>query len=103
MNNNPILYINNVKYLAVKPKAKVWFDIMTIDEKLKSRPVKDLLKVYAEIIAEVFPEVTAAEIIDSLDIDEIRPKFIEVEHWVISLINNKAEEYEKNVQSPDAE
>jgi kynureninase len=97
----PELVINGKKYIAKKPKASFWRMIFKNEEELKNSSNYDFLTNYAELIGAVFG-LTAEEVLDDIDIDDIRPKYVEICNWVISLVNSKMEKIPKNAENPES-
>ena len=44
---------------------------------------------YASLISESFANVTADDVLDSLTIDELKPKAMEIVFWVYKMVNDK--------------
>jgi hypothetical protein len=98
--DNPKLIIDGKELIAKKPKAIFWRTIVKIEEELKSVDDRDYITKYAELIGIVFG-LTTENVLNGLDIDEIRPKYIEICTWVIWLVNSKMEQIPKNAKSPE--
>lgn len=93
------IVINGKNHTASKPKAKIWREIMKFDEERTQLPNAEFIDKHAEIIASVFPDVTAVMIIDNVDIDEIVPLYYEVFKWICGLLNSKLRKL-PNAQTP---
>ena len=87
MNVPEITTLDGVKHKAVKPKARIWYDIAKLDEEIveSKNPALD----YANLISESFANVTADDVLDSLTIDELKPKAMEIVMWVYKMVNDK--------------
>ena len=100
MNVPELITLDGVKHKAVKPKARIWYDIAKLDEEIveSKNPALD----YASLIAESFANVTTDDVLDALAIDELKPKAMEVVLWVYKMVNDKMGKV-PNVQSRDKE
>ena len=87
MNVPEITTLDGVKHKAVKPKARIWYDIAKLDEEIveSKNPALD----YANLIAESFDGINADDVLDSLTIDELKPKALEIVMWVYKIVNDK--------------
>ena len=96
MNVPEITTLDGVKHKAVKPTARIWYDIAKLDEEIveSKNPALD----YANLISESFANVTTDDVLDALAIDELKPKAMEVVLWVYKMVNDKMGKV-PNVQS----
>ena len=87
MNVPELITLDGVKHKAVKPKARIWYDIAKLDEEIveSKNPALD----YASLIAESFDGITVDDVLDSLTIDELKPKAMEIVLWVYKMVNDK--------------
>jgi hypothetical protein len=87
----PEIIIDGKVYTAKSPKASYWRKMVLFDERQKDIPDKDYLFAHAELIAEVFddPFVTGESVLENLNVDDVRPKYLEVVKWIFSLVNSK--------------
>ena len=100
MNVPELITLDGVKHKAVKPKARIWYDIAKLDEEIveSKNPAWD----YASLIAESFDGITVDDVLDALAIDELKPKAMEIVLWVYKMVNDKMGKV-PNVQSRDKE
>ena len=87
----PEININGKVYAAKPPKASYWRKMVQFDDKQQSIPDQDYLAAHAEMIAEAFnsKEVTSEAVLESLTIDEVRPKYLEIVKWIFGLVNSR--------------
>ena len=100
MNVPELTTLDGVKHKAVKPKARIWYDIAKLDEEIveSKNPALD----YASLISESFANVTADDVLDALTIDELKPKAMEIVLWVYKIVNDKMGKV-PNARSQDKE
>ena len=100
MNVPEITTLDGVKHKAVKPKARIWYDIAKLDEEVveSKNPALD----YANLISESFANVTTDDVLDALAIDELKPKAMEIVLWVYKMVNDKMGKV-PNARSQDKE
>lgn len=94
--SKPVLEIGSQRYTAAMPKVKAWHDFIAFEVGTDDIPAEDYLNRMADLLAGLFPRVTADMIIDNMPLDEIRPKFKECERWLTWLINSKLQKLPKN-------
>ena len=100
MNTPKLITLDGTEHAAVKPKARIWYDISKLDETIteSTNPALD----YANLIAEAFEGVAADDVLDALSIDELKPKAMEIVLWVYKLVNDKMGKI-PNAESRDKE
>ena len=103
MIKTPEITINGKVYKAAVPKAAFWRKMVKFEETVKSVEDGDYLAAYADIIAEAFgaEEVTGDAVLDSLNIDQVKPLYLEIWGWLFQLVNSKLEQI-PNAESPEA-
>ena len=94
--NIPVLEINGKKIKAMPVKAKMWRKFMEFDEQKNDLKIEDYIDKHCELIAEVFPDVTADDILDNVELDEIAVLYRAVFKYLTELINSKLAKVVKN-------
>ena len=63
MNVPELITLDGVKHKAIKPKARIWYDIAKLDEEIveSKNPALD----YASLISESFANVTTDDVLDA--------------------------------------
>lgn len=100
MNTPEIITLDGAKHKAVSPKARVWYDIAKMDDDIaeSKNPALD----YASLIAKCFDGITADDVLDTLSIEDLKPKAMEIVLWIYTMVNNKMGKV-PNAQSQDKE
>lgn len=80
-----------------KLKARMWREIMKFEGERKTITAADAVEKYCEVIAVAFG-VTADEILDNFEIDEVVPKYYEVVKAVVGMLTAKMGEDKKNTE-----
>lgn len=63
--------VNGKEYTMAIPKARMWREWMKFDQDKPNIKAEDFIDRHAEMIASVFPELTADEILDNAKLDDI--------------------------------
>lgn len=85
------------------PKAKIWREIMKFDEEKKSFSDADLMDEYAKKIAAAFGGgLTAEEILESVDLEDIIPAYRAIYAWLIGVASKKLAQI-PNAAAPEEE
>ena len=90
----PTITING-KEIPMKTKARIWGVVMKFDKDAKDIPAENEVDKYCEIIAAAFG-VTADEILDNMELDDVAPKYFEVYNEVSRLLTSKIKKNEKD-------
>lgn len=99
----PKLKINGKTVCPKAPKAKIWREIMKFDEEQRSFADADLMEEYAKILENAFAgEVTAEEILEYADLEDIIPAYRAVYAWLIGIASKKLEQI-PNVETSEEE
>lgn len=93
--DKPIITING-KIIEMKtPKARAWREIMKFNEDRQSLPASDFCEEHAKMIALAFG-VSADEVLDNLDVDDILPTYLNVFTSLVGLLTAKLAIDKKN-------
>lgn len=100
--NAPKIVIDGKTYQAKKPKARFWREIMAFDDSIPSLTTVEFIDQMAGIIALAFKDLTADEILDNVELDDIRKIYADLYKWVLWLLNSKMETLPKNSEAAEA-
>lgn len=85
----PVIKIDGKEYKAKKPKARAWRELMKFDENKKDIKTDEFIDKHAELIASLFEDLSADDILDNVDIDDILKIYHDVFLWITELISSK--------------
>jgi hypothetical protein len=93
----PKIILNGKTYTAIKPKAKLWREIIKFNNTFTAKNLstdENALDQTLKLISDAFKnqEVTPELIENELDLDELMPKFTEICEWVAKLVAGKSVE-----------
>lgn len=95
----PTIYMHGKKRRAVKPKAVVWREFSRFMDGQTENENTDAATNYARLIVMVFPDLTAEELLNNIDIEDLKPLYELVALWITKLVNGKLNELPK-AESP---
>lgn len=83
----PILKINGRTYTPVRPKIKTWYDFAVFIDGVENMEVPAYIEGSAKLIASMYKDVTAQDIMDNFDIARLKPFFFKVYGYIVQLTN----------------
>ncbi len=93
----PIITINGRTIEMPAKKARIWREVIKLDEELKDKTLAaaDYVDRHCEFIALVFG-VTVDEVLDNLDLEEVLPLYNEVVKEIVATLYKGFGEVKKN-------
>jgi hypothetical protein len=97
----PELKINGKTMRPGNPKAKIWREVMKFADEKKEFTDGELMDKYAKVIALAFGgAVTAEDIMEQVELEEIVPTYRKIYAWVIDVATKKLEQI-PNGETPE--
>lgn len=97
--DKPTITINGEVKVMPPVKARAWRELMQCEEEFKElrKDFKsdDAIEKHCEIIAKLFG-VTADEVLDNLDIDDVLPTYFRALGYVVAMLTDKLSGDKKN-------
>lgn len=93
----PKININDIDYVMAAPKARMWRKWMEFDKEKVGLPAADFIDKHCELIAEVFPGLSADDLLDNLGLDDIILIYNQCLLALMQLLSSKLEGLGKNV------
>lgn len=93
--DKPTITIDGKRLEMQTPKARFWRELIKFEEERKNLTVESFCDEHAKILAAAFG-VTADEIFDNLDVDEIMPTYVDVLMYTMGLLTAKMHVTKKN-------
>lgn len=91
----PQLVLHGHNYEMVKPKVKNWYDFAKFEDSIEDLSVAEYIHGTAECIASMYEGVTAEDVIDGLDLEDLKILFAKLYAAMVG-ISNKALSEPKN-------
>lgn len=93
--NAPKLVLHGHSYEMVKPKVKNWYDFAKFEDSIEDLSVAEYIHGTAECIASMYEGVTAEDVIEGLDLEDLKILFAQLYTAMVG-ISNKALSEPKN-------
>ncbi len=93
--DRPTITIDGKTIDMPTPKARFWREIIKFEEGRKELTVEKFCDEHVNIIARAFG-VTGEEVLDSLDVDEILPTYMNVLMYIMQLLTARLKVTKKN-------
>ena len=93
--DRPTIVINGKTIEMPTPKARFWRELIKFEERRKDLTVEDFCDEHVKMISAAFG-VTTEEVLDSIDVDEILPTYMNVLTYIMALLTARLKVTKKN-------